>query len=143
MKRIVAFFIAVVAVAALAAFVTMRWSKNHTTTDAVAAHDWLHKELQLTDAQHKALEPVELKFAESQRRLAAALHQANMELARAIKEDKAYTPRGAAAVEHVHHCMGDLQKTSIEHVFAMRAVLSPEQGEKLLSLAQRALEQSP
>jgi hypothetical protein len=66
-----------------------------------------------------------------------------MELARAIKEDKAYTPRVAAAVEHVHHCMGDLQKTSIEHVFAMRAVLSPEQGEKLLSLAQRALEQSP
>jgi hypothetical protein len=39
--------------------------------------------------------------------------------------------------------MGDLQKASIKHVFAMRAVLSPEQGDKLLVLARQALEQSP
>ena len=36
--------------------------------------------------------------------------------------------------------MGDLQKASIEHVFEMRTVLSPEQGDKLLALARKILE---
>jgi len=89
------------------------------------------------------LEPLESIFGERQRQLAEALREANRQLARAIAEDKGYTPRVNAAVEHVHHCMGDLQKASIKHVFAMRAVLSPEQGDKLLVLARQALEQSP
>lgn len=143
MKKIAVFFALVVAVAALAAFVTLRWTESRATPNVVAAHEWLHRELKLTDAQHSALEPIEVKFAEKQHRLAGALHDANVQLARAMAEDKAYTPRVAAAVEHVHHCMGDLQKSSIEHVFDMRAELSPEQGDKLLVLAQKALEQSP
>ena len=39
--------------------------------------------------------------------------------------------------------MGELQKASIEHVFAMRSVLTPEQSDNLLELAQRTLEQVP
>jgi Spy/CpxP family protein refolding chaperone len=143
MKRIVLFFVAVLAVAAIAAFCTLRWAENRTAADTVAAHEWLHRELQLTEVQHKALEPIETKFAEKQRLLANALREANTNLARVMAEDKSYTPRVATAVEHVHHCMGDLQKASIEHVFEMRSVLTPEQGDKLLSLTERALEQSP
>jgi hypothetical protein len=55
-------------------------------------------------------------------------------------EEKGYGPRVAACVEVVHQRMGDLQKASIEHVFEMRSVLSPEQGDKLLTLAQKILE---
>jgi hypothetical protein len=143
MKKIAILFTSVVVVAALATFVTLRWTESRATPSVVAAHEWLHRELKLTEAQHNALEPIESKFVEKQHRLAGALHDANVQLAHAMAEDKAYTPRVAAAVEHVHHCMGDLQKASIEHVFEMRAVLSSEQGDKLLSLAQRALEQSP
>ena len=33
-----------------------------------------------------------------------------------------------AAVDHFHSAMGELQKATIEHVFAMRAVLTPEQA---------------
>ncbi len=111
--------------------------------DEVTSHAWLHRELNLTEAQHKALEPIEAKFGERQRQLAAALRESKHRLAQVIAEDKAYTPRVTAAVENVHHCMGELQKASIEHVFAMRAVLTPEQGDKLLKLAQESLEQSP
>ena len=144
MKKILGFFLAVAAVAGLAAFCTMRWTESRVVSvNEVAAHKWLHQELNLTEAQHAALEPVEAKFAETQRRLAEQLRSANQELARVMGQDKTYTPRVTAAVEMVHHCMGDLQKASIEHIFEMRAVLTPEQGDKLLGLAQRALEQAP
>ncbi|MFZ5496525.1 MAG: Spy/CpxP family protein refolding chaperone [Verrucomicrobiota bacterium] len=143
MRKLLFFLVITAGVAALATYFTLRWSRHRLTADEVVSHEWLHRELHLTEAQHRALEPIEAQFGERQRRLAAALHDANRQLARALAEDKAYTPRVAAAVEHVHHCMGDLQKASIEHLFAMRAVLSPEQGDRLLELAQKALEQSP
>ena len=143
MKKGILFLAAIAAVAALACYFTLTWSQHRVTADEVTSHEWLHHELNLTDAQLNALEPVEAKFGDRQKRLAEALREANRQLAQAIAEDKAYTPRVTAAVEHVHHCMGDLQKASIEHVFAMRAMLTPEQGDKLLGLAQKALEQSP
>jgi Spy/CpxP family protein refolding chaperone len=144
MKKIVGFFAAVVFVAGLAAVLTLRWSERRAdAVSEVAAHRWLHQELQLTPEQHKALEPIEAKFAEQQRSLVEKLRLAKAQLARAMAEDKAYTPRVTAEVEMVHHCMGDLQKASIEHVFEMRTVLTPAQSEKLLSLAQQALEEAP
>ena len=144
MKRVALFFFAVISVAAIATFVTLHWSESRISrVDEVAAHQWLHRELQLTDAQHKALEPIEAKFMEKQHTLAGQLQVENVNLARLMTEDKAYTPRVATQVERVHHCMGELQKASIEHLFEMRTVLTPEQGDKLLVLAQHALEQSP
>ena len=144
MKKVILFFVLVVAVAGAATFCTLRWMDRHEASDnAVAAHQWLHRELQLTDAQHQALEPIEAKFAENERRLTERLRSANADLARALAEEKAFTPRVTTAVEHVQHCMGDLQNASIEHLFEMRSVLSREQVDKLLVLAQRALEQSP
>jgi nickel and cobalt resistance protein CnrR len=142
MKRIVFFFLAVVLVAGLAGFGTLQLSDKGPRGDDVAAHEWLHRELKLTGEQERALEPVETKFAEKQRQLSAALLEANRALARAMGEEKGYTPRVAAAVETVHQRMGDLQKASIEHVFDMRGVLSPEQGDKLLALARKSLEES-
>jgi Spy/CpxP family protein refolding chaperone len=143
MRKIAIFLTAIAVVAAIACYFTLRMAQPHVTADDIASHQWLHRELKLTEAQHKALEPIEQGFSDKQHQLAEALREANRQLARAMAEDKAYTPRVTAAVEHVHHCMGDLQKVSIEHVFAMRAVLTPEQGDRLLVLAQHALEQSP
>lgn len=140
MRRVVLFFIAVVVVAGLAAFGTLQFSGHGPREHHAAAHDWLHRELKLTAEQERALEPVEAKFGTKQRELSAALLEANRALARTMGEEKGYTPRVAAAVEVVHQRMGDLQKASIEHVFEMRAVLSPEQGDKLLTLAQKILE---
>lgn len=143
MKKPFLFLVAVAVVAALACYATLHWSERHVRPDEVTSHEWLHKELHLTEAQLKALEPVEAQFGDRQRKLAEGLQAANRQLAQVMGEDKAYTPRVAAAVEHVHHAMGDLQKVSIEHVFAMRALLTPEQGDRLLVLTQQALEQSP
>lgn len=142
MKKIIAFFIAVVAVAGLSAFVTLQLCEPELRGDHGAAHTWLHRELKLTSEQARALEPIEAKFAEEHRRLEAAIVEAKRSLAQAMAEDKAYTPRVTTAVEDVHQRMGDMKRASIRHVFEMRSVLSPEQGEKLLTLAQKALEQT-
>jgi nickel and cobalt resistance protein CnrR len=139
MKRVVLFFAAVVVVAGLAGFATLQLS-SHGPREHVAAHHWLHKELKLTADQERALEPVETKFSVKEREFATALLDANRSLARIMGEEKAFTPRVVDAVEVVHQRMGDLQKASIEHVFEMRTVLSPEQGDKLLALAQKILE---
>ena len=144
MKRVIFFFGAVVIVAGLAALATLRWSESRGPVGKDHdPHDWLHAELQLTNEQHKALEPIEVKFAAQQRRLSEDLRVANRRLAQVMSEEKTYTPRVAAEVATVHRCMGDLQRLSIEHVYEMRTVLSPEQGEKLMRLAREALERSP
>jgi nickel and cobalt resistance protein CnrR len=128
-----------VVVASLAGFGALKLA-DHGPREHVAAHDWLHRELKLTADQERMLGPVEAKFGAKQHELATALLEANRNLARVMGEEKAYTPRVAAAVEVVHQRMGDLQKASIEHVFDMRSKLSPEQGDNLLAHAQKILE---
>lgn len=142
MRSVVVFFLVVVAVAAIASFCTVRCMTARTASEA-EGHKWLHKELALTPTENAALKPIELKFAEHERNLREQLREADQDLAKAIAEDKAYTPRVAAAVEMVHHRMGDLQKATIEHVFAMRSVLTPEQGDTLLRLTEEGLLANP
>lgn len=142
MTRVGLFFLCILLVACLAAFGTYQWTAIRQAPSEADAHAWLHRELKLTPEQEKALEPVEASFALKQEQLNAALREANRQLAVAIAEDKASTPRVMAAVEQVHHRMGDLQKASIDHLFAMREKLASAQGEKLLQLARQSLEDS-
>lgn len=142
MKTVILLFVTVVAVAAASSYLTLRLATRPTAND-VDSHEWLHRELQLTPAEHEALEPTEAKFAAERQELAERLRAADRDLAKAIKEDGAYTPRVAKAVETVHHRMGELQKASIEHLFQMRAFLTPEQSDKLLRLTEEALVSNP
>jgi Spy/CpxP family protein refolding chaperone len=58
------------------------------------------------------------------------MHAANVDLATAIQAHHAYTPQVQAAVDRFHHAMEELQKETILHVLAMRAVLTPGQAAK-------------
>ena len=42
--------------------------------------------------------------------------------------------RVSTAVERIHDAQGELQEATIEHVFEMKGVLTPEQYQKLLNL---------
>jgi Spy/CpxP family protein refolding chaperone len=66
---------------------------------------------------------------------------ANKELAEAIKQDQADSPRVSAAVETIHHAQGELQEATLEHVFEMKGVLTPEQYKRLLNLTADELNQ--
>lgn len=106
-------------------------------------HQWLHEQLSLTAEQDKKLEPIEAKFAERKKALEAEMHQANSELAAAINEDGNYSPRVEQSVEKIHMTMGELQKVTLEHLFEMHSVLTPEQRKKLNSLTTDALTHNP
>jgi nickel and cobalt resistance protein CnrR len=106
-------------------------------------HQWLHEQLNITEEQDIKLEPIEAKFADRKKALEAEMHQANRELAKAINEDGNYSPRVQQSVDKIHTAMGELQKVTLEHLFEMHSVLTPEQRKKLNSLTTDALTHNP
>lgn len=147
MKKIIGFFLLIIVVAGAAAFCAVHFMTScgscSMSTASGTPHDWLHAQLQLTPEQKKAFEPVEARFHENYQRANTALLEANRELARTLGESKEFSPEVAAAIEKVHHRMGELQKLSIRHIFEMRPMLTPEQNERLLHYAQQALVGAP
>ena len=109
----------------------------------IDAHAWLHEQVGITAEQDQKLGEIEKDFAEKQRILREKIHVGNLELAAAMLEDKAFSERVTAAVERIHHAQGELQKATIEHIFDMQTVLTPQQAEKLNKLAADALVQNP
>ena len=92
-------------------------------------HEVIHNELHLTPAQTRQIESMEADFRVRRQALEMEMRAANAELAAAIREEHGYGPRVTAAVERFHRAMGQLQTEMIQHVFAMREVLTPAQKE--------------
>ena len=92
-------------------------------------HATVHRSLNLSNEQAVRIDALEREFAVRRKALELEMRTANAELAAAIKAEGAYGPAVTAAVDHFHVAMGQLQKATIEHVFAMRAVLTPAQAE--------------
>lgn len=90
-------------------------------------HDFAHEELDLDADQMARLDALEADFAIERARLEQELRSANADLAKAIEEEHAYGPKVSAAIEAVHVHMGELQKATVRHVFAMRELLNDRQ----------------
>ena len=90
-------------------------------------HVLLHRELDLDAGQKRQIDALEQGFAAHRNRLEGELRAANADLARAIEHEHAYGPDVEKAVDRSHMAMGELQKATLQHVFAMRAVLRPDQ----------------
>ena len=93
-------------------------------------HHMLHDELDLDAGQQARIARIESDFAPRKAAFEGQLLAANADLAAAIAAEHGYGPRVAAAVDLSHHAMGELQKATLEHVFAMRGVLRPEQARR-------------
>lgn len=102
-------------------------------------HTLLHDQLDLDAAQHAKLDAIEKNFMASRRTLETQLRADNARLAEAIATEHVYGPRVAAAVDASHMSMGALQKATLEHVFAMRAILRPDQAAKFDAAVDKAL----
>lgn len=109
----------------------------------IDAHVWLHEQIGITAEQDQKLSEIEKNFAKKQSVLRGKIHVGNLELAAAMLEDKTFSERVAAAVARIHHAQGELQKATIEHIFDMQTVVTPQQAEKLNKLAADALVQNP
>ena len=120
---------AIIGMVALFAGFSGAWLHS-VTTEPIAAtslHDRLHATIDLSTEQSTKLDALEQTFQVQKTALENDMRLANRELADAMAQDKAYTPKVQAAIDHFHHAMGDLQKATIEHVFSMRAILTPAQ----------------
>ena len=102
-------------------------------------HEFVHDELKLSADQKARIEILERDFAVSRRAREAELRAANADLARAIQARHEYSPQVQTAVDRFHGAMGELQKESILHVLAMRAVLTPEQARQFDTRIGKAL----
>lgn len=88
----------------------------------------LHDELDLDARQKGRLEVIERRFAVRRRALELELQAHNARLADAIETEHGNGPLVAAAIDKSHQAMGELQKETLAHVFAMRQILRPDQA---------------
>lgn len=104
-------------------------------------HVLMHEQLDLDAAQKQRIEALEADFAGQREALDARLREANAGLAAAMASEHQYGPKVAEAVDRCHLAMGDLQKATLRHVFAMRAVLRPDQAARFDAAVAKALTQ--
>lgn len=99
-------------------------ASSHTGAEL---HALLHDKLTLDEPQHAKLDALETTFSVRRKALERELRADNARLAEAIETEHGFGPRVAAAVDACHMTMGKLQKATLEHVFAMRSLLKPDQ----------------
>lgn len=102
-------------------------------------HALLHRQLDLNAGQHARIEAIERRFAVRRQALELELRADNARLADAIEAEHGFGPQVSAAVDRSHQAMGELQKETLEHIFAMRAVLRPDQAARFDEAVVKAL----
>ena len=102
-------------------------------------HALLHNGLDLDANQHAKLEVLEKQFAIRKQALELEMRADNAKLAAAIENEHGYGTEVAAAVDQSHMAMGELQKETLEHIFAMRALLRSNQVAKFDAAVVKAL----
>lgn len=102
-------------------------------------HALLHHGLALDPAQSARLHDLERSFALRRRALELELRAENVRLADAIQAEGGYGPRVAGTVDHSHAVMGELQKETLQHIFAMRQLLRRDQAAKFDRAVVKAL----
>ena len=102
-------------------------------------HAQLHERLDLTAEQRARLEQIEADFTARHHALEQEMRAANVRLAKAMQAEHGYGPEVTLAIDHSHQVMGSLQKETLQHLFAMREVLDPEQAEVFDSIVVKAL----
>ena len=90
-------------------------------------HDVLHHKLTLDTGQQARLQLLEQQFAIQRRALELKLRADNARLAEAMEAEHGNGPRVTAAVDRSHAVLGELQKATLAHIFAMRQLLRPDQ----------------
>lgn len=102
-------------------------------------HEWLHENLGITAEQESRLLPIESRYESERRRLHAAIGRAGEKLAAAIRENEPGSEAIAAARRDLTRLQGELQQATLDHFFAMKEHLTPEQGERLLEWTRQSI----
>ena len=114
--------------AALAGVLAGRFVVEAPRASETELHALLHSQLKLSPAQQVKIDRIEAKFALRRDALELDMRAANIRLAQAIEAEHGYGPRVTEAIDETHRVMGELQKETLQHLFAMRVVLDREQA---------------
>lgn len=106
-------------------------------------HELVHEKLGLTADQERRIAGMERVHEARRQALEAEMRAANAQLAQAFQQSHAYTPQVQEAIDRFHRAMGELQKETIVHTLAMRAVLTPDQAAKFDETVVRSLTEDP
>ena len=129
----------IVFLAAIGGVVAGRLFVNPPLPPENELHALLHNGLDLDATQHAKLEALEKQFAIRKQSLELEMRADNAKLAAAIENERGYGTAVAAAVDQSHMAMGELQKATLEHIFAMRALLRSDQVAKFDAAVVKAL----
>jgi len=102
-------------------------------------HALLHRELTLSAGQEKRLQAIEARYSGRREALELEMRASNIRLAQAIEAEHGYGPRVTKAIEETHVVMGELQKETLRHLFAMRNVLDRDQAAMFDKVVVKAL----
>lgn len=90
----------------------------------------VHAQLHLSSDQEHRLAGIEASFAQQRIAPEREMRLANRELATAVFSEHRYGVAAQRAIEHFHRAMQTLQEATIQHVLAMRSVLTPAQAQQ-------------
>jgi Spy/CpxP family protein refolding chaperone len=141
-----AFVAALLAVAFFSFFAARTVNGHHTNYQHGGGngfHQFLHEKLALTSVQERQIQTIEDTYDQQRQALEAKLRQANAELATVFQEERSYTPRVQEKIDTLNHAMGELQKVTLAHIYAMYPHLTQEQQQKLQTYVTHALVQPP
>ena len=102
-------------------------------------HALLHRELTLSAEQEKRLQAIEARYSGRREALELEMRASNIRLAQAIEAEHGYGPRVTKAIDETHEVMGELQKETLRHLFAMRSVLDRDQAAMFDKVVVKAL----
>jgi Spy/CpxP family protein refolding chaperone len=103
----------------------------------------LHRRLHLSSAQEQQLSVLEADFAVRRAEYELQMRAANQDIGRAITVRHRYDAEAQAAINQLHRAMMDLQIATVQHVLAMRAMLTREQVWEFDQTVNQALAVSP
>ena len=122
---------ATVVLAAVTAYLVSRPDHHHSGSEE-DFHQWMHRRLLITPAQEEALAPHERIFEKERLRLRGEIATAGRALADAVREGNPGSPEIEGALTRLNALQAELQRATLEHFFAMKEHLDPDQAEKLL-----------
>lgn len=139
-RRLLWQLLVVAAVAVLAAWLTSCFLAGTHRLGLVGRHYSVHEQLQLSREQLGALAPLEQEYEKRWEQVESKIAQADDRLARSLRRDQGYSAEVATAVDEITRAQAELQRLTLEHVFAMKPYLTPEQYRRLLDLCADSIE---
>ncbi len=141
-RTFLALLLVTVIAAGFAAWVGVRYGLSRTP-EGIDLDTAIHRDLDLTPEQDRQIHALEANFASQRAELQAEMRAANRELAQAITQRHSYDEEARRAVGRLHAAMSALQEKTIEHVLAIRALLTPSQARDFDEKISRALGLGP